>query len=203
MRCRNCQTEIDTSILSHCPTCGTPVDARGDAGGTGRRLPSGRLVGVLIAVVLVGGGAIHALADRPTRDSQGALTEQGELFTAGLRVGDCLDVPGDPTAAFSTVTALPCDLPHQLEKYLDIDHPAEPGAEWPGDEQMSDWAVRQCYSGFESYVGRAYEEAMELDFYFFFPARQAWQANERTIQCFVMRADEGRVTGSLRSSSET
>ncbi len=204
-RCRNCSVEIDRAFLTHCPDCGTPAAESRKRRITpkfrvdvGRRARQGTLK-TLSAFVVVGALVVSAFGGAQ-RDAAGSLTEEGQLLPTALRVGDCLDLPDDAQASFGSVHAVPCNQPHHLEKYLDTSHPADRRTRWPGDEAVGDFAIDSCHRSFEAYVGRAYEDALELDFYFFYPSPRTWASGDRSIQCFVMRSDRQPVVGTLASA---
>ncbi len=204
-RCRNCNVEIDRAFLTHCPDCGTPAAEppkkhivprlRFDVSDRARQ---GTLKTLMLFVVV--GALVVSAFGGAQRDADGSLTEEGQLLPTALLVGDCLDLPDEAQETFGSVHAVPCQQPHHLEKYLDTNHPADRRTRWPGDDAVGDFAIDRCYETFEAYVGRAYEDALELDFYFFYPSPRAWASGDRSIQCFVMRSDRQAVVGSLSSA---
>jgi hypothetical protein len=206
-RCRNCSNQINRAFITHCPDCGTPgsnIRTQHNSPQRRRRFNMSErtrqgLTKTLMGFVVVGAMVVSAFGGAH-RDADGSLTQSETLLPTALRVGDCLDLPIDAQVSFGSVRAVPCDEPHHLEKYLDASHPAQPHGDWPGDEAIGDWAVDRCHAGFEPYVGRAYEDALELDFYYFYPSPQAWGSGERQVQCFVMRSDRSPVVGTVASA---
>ena len=99
-------------------------------------------------------------------------------------------------------TRVPCDGPHQHEIYVRTEHPARPGAPWPGDREMEAYARAECYATFADFVGTIYELS-ELELGYLMPSRTDFEHEKavfRGIQCFVFRDDGGELVGSARDS---
>lgn len=99
-------------------------------------------------------------------------------------------------------TRVPCEGPHQNEIYLRTDHPARPGAPWPGDHEMEAYARAECYSSFAAFVGLIYELS-ELELGYLTPSRTDFEhetAVFRGIHCYVFHTDGDELVGTTRDS---
>lgn len=124
---------------------------------------------------------------------------------ANLQTGDCLNplsgapppVPGaGVTQIPETVLQVPCQVPHEQEVY----HLFELGlGPYPGDEQVRAQALEQCSARFQNYVGVAADES-ELDFFYVFPDRYAWEQGIRVGGCSLYQAGRRDLTGSMAGS---
>jgi hypothetical protein len=91
---------------------------------------------------------------------------------------------------------------HDAEVFALVDHPAESGAAYPGNDTVADWAIQACYEVFEPYVGRSYEDAHELDYTFFTPTELGWRKyDDRAIQCLIFKVDESTLVSSVRAGA--
>ena len=121
---------------------------------------------------------------------------------APLEVGQCGDVPEirvggalDPAA----IDALPCSQPHDVEVAAVFEHPAAPGADFPGADAVDGYATDQCLLRFEAYVGTPYE-ASSLDVAFVAPGEDGWDAGDRRIACVLYHVDFEPPTAPVRGS---
>ncbi len=207
LRCRNCGTELDTRFLTHCPECGTPAGTGEDEPPTRvETIPSrmtpwpthlGRWVAAAgVGAVLVVAGALITGPSVP-RGDDGRVTTPVQADVSAVTVGDCVNLPTDPGGAvITTVEIVPCLLPHQVQKYSDVEHPAG-AVGWIGADAVERWAAGACADDFEVALGMPYGQADELDFYFVYPAPDAWVKGDRIVQCFVMRADRVPLVGTV------
>lgn len=142
---------------------------------------------LLIAIIAVGGFIFRDFIG-------GAVTD--------LRVGDCFEMPAD-TAEIDDVQHKPCNEPHDAEVIAVLTHPAERTAAWPGSSGFDDFIRENCVPAFQSYTGRAFATADELDLGWFYPTQGGWQDGDRGITCHILRVDGGKMTGSLRASGSS
>jgi hypothetical protein len=141
-------------------------------------------------------GAIVGNPEVP-RGADGRVMAAVEADVAAVTVGDCVNLPteGDDET-ITTVDIVPCSLPHQVEKYAEVVHPAG-AVNWIGTTAIEEWATDACAGEFEAVFGRPSEEVTHLRFSFVYPAPQAWATGDRLVQCFVMRADQAPLVGPL------
>lgn len=142
---------------------------------------------------------------RPTLDDEGIPDWVGEVVNLhDLGAGTCFNsyswVRDDRLVEIDT--RVPCDGPHQHEVYLRTEHPARPGAPWPGDREMEAYARAECYAAFAGFVGLIYELS-ELELGYLTPDRTDFEHERavfRGIHCYVFREDGGELVGTARDS---
>lgn len=158
---------------------------------------------LIAGVALTGVGLVGAAAadrgqqDETTRDSDGAVVEGGEIGASSIRIGDCLvDVPDDE---FNSVTAVPCDHPHDDEVYYSFQLPEGDGS-WPGQEHVGTESDDGCFNVFATIIG---EDYVESPFYYdsLTPTEQGWTASDnREVLCLVNNGDGTQKVGSAIAS---
>ncbi len=128
-----------------------------------------------------------------------AACSAGNVWT--LEVGDCFDDWEGATIStesqeVSDVPIVDCAEPHDNEIYSKQDLP---DGSYPGDAAMEQTVIEVCYDGFESFVGRSYEES-SLDFGWLFPTSESWAEGDREVVCFVYDFELAKLTGSMENS---
>ena len=130
----------------------------------------------------------------------------GEVVNVhNLAAGDCFNQYSWTNAErlVEIDTKVSCEGPHQNEIFLRIEHPAGPGAPWPGDQEMQAFATSICYDEFEGFVEEIYELS-ELKLGFLTPNRTNFEdskARFRGIHCYVYKNDK-ELLGTARGSKE-
>ncbi len=112
-----------------------------------------------------------------------------------LPVGSCFVIPVATT--FTEVEIRPCDVPHDGEVVAVWDEQA--ASAYPGE---SDWQASvepKCRSAFETYTGLTWADQSSLDYGWFYPTEEAWQAGSRRVQCYLGPVD-GTLTTSYRAA---
>lgn len=140
----------------------------------------------LIAIAIL--GVPLALILWAVKDNQAA---------ADLKAGACFNIPTATT--FQTVETRPCAEPHTGEVF----HTAEyDGRELtvPITFALSGFVDTACGPAFQTYVGKSIDDSPDLTIGYLYPTGDAWSDGDRTITCYVTRADEGTMTGSLKAS---
>lgn len=160
--------------------------------------------------------------DAPVRDEDGQVVDETELTAYRIEIGDCFN--GSLPFAVQTITAIPCEQPHDQEAYalynLDEDGSVGPSADvggegdgeeaeaeavdvdapWPGDERVHELAQRGCLVRFGEYVGAPYEVST-LEIGLLMPTEQTWtQIDDREVVCTVHRSDGTRLEQSAEGS---
>ncbi len=190
-RCRNCGTELDTGFLTHCPECGTPagpakVEGAREAGGphASRRPPRWAMAG-LAAVIVALIGMLLGVSRDVGRDASGTVTESIAIEVADVRVGDFVVLPQDRDGLeVTTVRAVPCRQPHDMEKFAEVRHPAGE-AEWIGEEAMSTWAAEQCTASLGDHLVSPRPGTGGDEVSYLYPGREAWERGDRTVHCYL------------------
>ena len=101
----------------------------------------------------------------------------------------------DPAA----IEERPCTGPHDVEVAAVFEHPAGPGAGFPGGDAVDGYATDQCLLRFEAYVGVPYESS-SLDVAFVAPGEEGWDAGDRRIACVLYHVDFVPLTAPVRGS---
>jgi hypothetical protein len=147
--------------------------------------PGSRKAGLIAIAILVVPLALILWA---VKDNQAA---------ADLKAGDCFNLPTATT--FQTVETRPCAEAHTGEVF----HTAEyDGRELtvPISFALSGFVETSCGPAFQAYVGKSIDESPDLTIGYLYPTGDAWSDGDRTITCYIARADEGTMTGSLKAS---
>lgn len=114
-----------------------------------------------------------------------------------LTVGDCIAVPDE--SEFGEVVYVPCTQPHEAEVFLVSDHPGGPEG-YPGSAGFGSWTDSVCLPAFAVYTGSAYDDQSLLEMGWFMPTEGGWDAGDRTVQCYLTRADGWPATVSYRGA---
>ena len=147
-----------------------------------------------------------AVEVKPTVTSQSAPDWIGEVVNVhNLAAGDCFNQYSWTNAErlVEISTKVSCEGTHQHEIFLRIEHPAGPGAPWPGDQEMQAFATSICYDEFKGFVDEIYELS-ELKLGFLTPNRTNFEdskARFRGIHCYVYKSGE-ELLGTARGSKE-
>lgn len=141
-------------------------------------------MGILVGVALAGCSIFD--------DGDGS--ERVRVFE--LSPGDCIRAPEDVTVELTELTSVPCDQPHELEVYADVDYPepadasGDAGSTFPGDAALKDFADGACAEEFASYVGVDYRDS-RLFFTYLVPSARSWEVEkDRTVVCLVTTTGE-------------
>ncbi len=116
---------------------------------------------------------------------------------ADLAVGTCFEVPGRDTD-ISTVTRHDCTESHDAEVF----HVAEytNGSDYPISLSIDSFVDDTCVPAFATYVGEDYDTNGDLAIAYFYPSRDSWGSGDRTVTCYVVRQDEGKLTQSVNAA---
>jgi len=124
-----------------------------------------------------------------------AGSEQTSVFD--LEVGDCFSASAE---RIESMTVVDCVQPHVYETFAVLDHPADEGQPFPGNE-IGEYADTACQPAFEAFVGIGYPDST----WFITtlpPTEETWAAGDREIVCTLNNEQESEVTGSARGSGE-
>ncbi|GAB3163766.1 hypothetical protein GCM10027059_18580 [Myceligenerans halotolerans] len=158
------------------------------------------VVGAALAVGLFSGCSaiddfLEGSADEAPRDENGEIIEEADAGAMTVEIGDCLDIAElENQATFTDLPVMPCDQEHTGEIYAEKD--LANGA-YPGEDDVTEEADTFCEGEFENFVGVPYSES-ELYFWSFYPTKESWRQDDRTIQC-VLESEEP-VTESLEGA---
>ena len=114
-----------------------------------------------------------------------------------LTVGTCFDIP--TATSIQTVEQHPCTESHNAEVIFVGDHDGET---YPISLTLDRYVEENCVPAFEPYVGTDLESSADLALGYFYPNRDGWDSGDRTITCYVAKADESPMTESLKGSAQ-
>lgn len=164
----------------------------------------GRLL-QLAAPLVVGAAVVGAACTLPTvdetvRNAAGDVIQSGAVGILALEVGDCFnDPPGlvdsDEEFEIETVTAVPCDEPHDNQAYAEFDLP---DGDWPGRQATTDAAFDGCLDRFESMIGERYATS-PLDILPLSPTEEGWRQGDHEVLCSVYNVDLSKLTADVIS----
>ncbi|MCK2239454.1 MULTISPECIES: DUF4190 domain-containing protein [unclassified Crossiella] len=121
-----------------------------------------------------------AINTQATRNEAGQVVDSGRLSVFKLNVGDCFDGVKEGKA-ITSVTAQPCDKPHEAEVMDRFPMPAAP--EYPGEAKVTSDVETECSERLEGMLPPATLEKLEL--YYFYPTASSWRTGDRTAVCVV------------------
>lgn len=159
----------------------------------GRSRSIGSWVRIAVIVIVVGSTIAGALS-AADRDGEGAIVGAGDLAGDEIAVGDCIELPDASVEEFTTLLGVPCGDPHDAE----VHHVYElADGDFPDDDTLFASVEDECLPAFDEYTGASFDESPELSIGWFAPTREAWDAGDRLINCYVYRTDESSLTGSV------
>ena len=158
----------------------------------------------IILAVLIGIGFFvyqeyFQTTDETTRDSSGKVIEGGDVSATLLRVGDCVDLPWDPSSVpenneVEDFKVVPCTELHDGEivgeKELRFStFPSEDS--W---ERHSSF----CTQEFESYTGVKFDDS-PYNWLPFTPTKEGWDLGDKTIQCLAFLLSGEKMGASIKN----
>ena len=97
------------------------------------------------------------------------------------------------------VIATSCRAVHDGEVYAVLQHPAGPGARYPGEDALASFGNNGCNQAFTDYVGIEVEES-EFGAIALWPTDAHWGGGMRQIVCFATSPEADRLIRSVRGS---
>lgn len=162
------------------PPAGSPADA---PVAPPARQPSKVRAYVSAAVlVLIIGGILYAV--------------RNNADAGNLAVGTCFDRPSS-SEDFSTVEKHECTEAHDAEVILVAEYE---GDTYPISLTLDRYIDETCLPAVLTYTGKAAEDLGDYQLGLFSPNRDGWDDGERTFTCYILRADEGKMTQSMKGA---
>ena len=152
-----------------------------------------RVLGGLAAGGIAVFAGTNAMEDKTTRDDGGQIVQSGGLGAFAVRMGDCVQLPDSAATQVASVEGVPCEAPHDAQVFAEFDIADQ--ATFPGVAAVEQAAGEGCASRWESALG-PYDEGRGLDFTFFTPTQESWDADDREVTCFVVSVDGTPLDGS-------
>ena len=129
-------------------------------------------------------------------------TETGasEVFLEDLHPGDCFDDSGHGTPEVGEITRVDCGSPHDAEVFGTPSLPGEPGAPYPGDDEIDRLSDELCMGEFASYVGIDFQDS-KWEFVYIPPDEETWNKyDDRLVVCSLNDPSFNKIEGSKRGS---
>ena len=159
-------------------------------GSAGQRtgLAMARIGWILGVLGLVGGGVLLAFIGNEIA---------GTTAVSELKVGQCVDLPGDGVDEVARLDTQSCDEPHEAEVFSvgDLGDGSDP---YPGADEIDQLIAEQCIPDFEAYIGTPYGEG-DLDVYRIYPLESDWD-NYQGYQCLVFLTSREQLTETVEDS---
>jgi len=177
------------------------------------------LAAVLIVVAVIalpqeardGSAVVGAERDTTTSESPSttttsespSVTETGTgVFLEELRLGDCFNDSSYGTSAeFSgKITRVDCGSPHDAEVFALVTLPGEPGAAYPGDDEIATLSDELCENEFAKYVGINFVDSV-WEYEYYTPSEESWrEVGDRLVICNLADPNFDKLEGSKRNS---
>ena len=158
---------------------------RADPDRSGRGLAIGGIVTGAVGVVLT----VLVLVFPGEED----YNELDSVSYRSLRTGDCYE----RDVSLLGVTLEDCELGHDREVVGVVDHPAPPGAPFPGREELGRQADDLCGPVYDDYLGPDADHELFVQ-QNLQPSPGSWGDGSRRIVCSVERGDKRPLIGSVK-----
>jgi hypothetical protein len=148
-------------------------------------------------VVVVVAAIVAVNTGKATRSATtGVITHRGHINAFSLRVGDCFDNPAGARAV-NTVTAIPCDQPHNAQIYGKFKLTGSDFS-YPGAVVVAQRARSGCNARIGTVNKSMTTTAMTVRI--LLPEKTSWVAGQRTVSCMVVNPT-ATLTASLLNSA--
>lgn len=145
--------------------------------------------------------------DSTTDDSVGTGPAAGDelpISVFELELGTCFDDPAfaaDEASSIGETTAVQCFDPHDAEVYAIVAFPETAAEDYPGEEDVQDYAEGECFDRFEDFVGIPYADS-RLDIATIWPTEPSWEEGDREATCVVFDITHLKLEGTMDSIEE-
>jgi hypothetical protein len=126
----------------------------------------------------------------------GVITHRGHINAFSLRVGDCFDNPVGARAV-NTVTAIPCDQPHNAQIYAKFKLIGSDFS-YPGAAVVEQRARSGCNARTGTVNKSMTTSAMTVRI--LLPEETSWVAGQRTVSCMIVNPTATLTTSILNSA---
>ena len=150
---------------------------------------------LFVGAITLGGCSLLPPSEAP-RDETGTINKEANADAFSIRVGDCINDPGD--GEIDKVPVVPCSEPHEFEVFHEFSIQQTKFPETV--EAMEELTFAACDPVFRTFVGRSFEES-RLEYTSLEPTKLSWAEGDRVVQCLVTDPENGKITGSLAGSN--
>ena len=121
----------------------------------------------------------------------------GGTDPAGLKVGDCFDVP-TATDRIGDLRRHPCNEAHGGEVFHVFD--SAPASAYPSDRDWESLVYPVCDPVFESYTGTPVADRLDIEYRYLVPTADRWASGDRRVTCFITSPDGAPLSKSFRAA---
>ncbi|MEZ5142234.1 MAG: TIR domain-containing protein [Acidimicrobiales bacterium] len=143
------------------------------------------LVAAALAVVKV--RSTEPPASTSTTASSTSVTSSGrsgrQVRIADIQVGDCFNLPPE-SAQMAYVIVVDCGGYHDVTFYAELTYPSYAGQDYPGMDQMNDYARDRCETDFQR-IFTDPDRAARLITQPIVPTESSWPDGDRRIECLA------------------
>jgi hypothetical protein len=115
-----------------------------------------------------------------------------------LAIGQCFDEPSS-SVDITTVVKHACTDAHDAEVFHVVEY--NEGEAYPLSTSVDAFIEETCIPAFATYVGTAYADSLDYDLGYFYPDETGWNKGDRTFTCYVTRADDSKLTKSVKGAA--
>jgi hypothetical protein len=117
-----------------------------------------------------------------------------------LKVGDCFDPPSTVDQVVKDVQHHPCTDAHLAEVFY-VGNYDQAATGYPARDAFEAFVLDRCIGAFQTYTGKSYESATDLDIQPFWPTEEGWGKGDKEVTCFAVRVDGGTMNTSVKAQA--
>jgi hypothetical protein len=123
-----------------------------------------------------------------------------EVFPEDLRLGDCFNDSAHGTDEVGKITVVDCGSAQDREVFGLPTLPGEPGAPYPGDDEIDGLSDALCMGEFATYVGVDFQNSM-WEYGYYMPTEEIWRKyDDRLVVCTLNDPNFAKIEGSKRGA---
>ena len=149
---------------------------------------SKRLIGILLAIVIAG---VLSECSSANRNSEGVITESGDVDAFETKVGDCFSSLPDASSQnemieFNSLQAVPCTEPHKWQVvhkgYISNLTEYSETAIQQESSKICEEAYKSLFLSMSDFKYEEYKDAQSISF---FPTPESWENGDKTVDCLI------------------
>ena len=118
-----------------------------------------------------------------------------------LKVGDCFDPPSTVDTVVKEVQHHPCTDAHLAEVFY-VGNYDQASTGYPTEDAFQGFVLDRCIGAFQTYTGKSYQDATELDIQPFWPTEEGWGKGDKEVTCFAVRVDGKTMATSVKTQAQ-